>query len=213
MAFGSIIFLLYACDNYSDTKLKSYSSEYNLSRQKETVRFDADASISVTDSAKSYIKNTFSNGKLQSEGWTLNGKKTGYWKFYFPTGDLQCAGSFSDDSKTGWWEEYEVGKIKIFEGEMENNVRFGTAIHYHANGKIALRGSYSANSKTGWWEEYNEQGSKISEGYYKNGKRNGYFRFYLPDGITKDGTFVNNEFRGEWKKYKNGKIIQIDTYD
>ncbi|MDD4991150.1 MAG: hypothetical protein PHR83_02850 [Paludibacter sp.] len=199
--FLCVVGLVFACGKNNEAEIETTNSTRKLVESKVAVI------------SKEYSKSFYSNGNLQNEGWLINTKKSGHWKYYYPNGDWQRGGHYEENLKTGWWEEYLPGKLKSFEGMYKNDQRNGTGIHYHSNGSIAQKGEYLNNKKTEWWEDFDEQGNKLCEGYFKNGMRNGYFRYYLGNGITRDGIYENDQPKGEWKKYKNGKVIQIEMYE
>jgi antitoxin component YwqK of YwqJK toxin-antitoxin module len=99
---------------------------------------------------KTYIKNYYDNGKLSSEGWVNQNKKTDYWFFYHKNGNKKEEGHYFNDKKTKWWIVYDVnGKIqrKI---EFNNNLENGLSIFYH-EGKIYKAARYNAGSKIKEW--------------------------------------------------------------
>jgi antitoxin component YwqK of YwqJK toxin-antitoxin module len=54
-----------------------------------------------------YWEEYWNNGKLESRGNYVNGKREGYWEmFHYLTNHLRCKGNYVNGEQDGYWEWY-----------------------------------------------------------------------------------------------------------
>ena len=105
------------------------------------------------------------------------------------------------------------GKV-LEEGFMLNGLKEGTWVTYHKTGPHAKTiETYAAGKKNGLELSLTNRGQVEKIANYKGGLMNGYWaemRFGRP---TKEATYVNNLFHGEYKEYhQNNKLARLVQY-
>ena len=94
-----------------------------------------------------------------------------------------------DKSKPGYFTE-KSGGVVLTEGYKKDGVAHGEMRMYDGDGKLEHVYTYANNELNGYAAEYDpETGELLESGNHKAGERD-----------------------GEWKRYKNGKVIGMDTY-
>lgn len=128
-----------------------------------------------------YNKTYYDNGTLKSEGWLLNGSKTGYWKFYHPNGSPAEEGHFQNDEREKYWYFYDERGLPIKEG-------------HFLHGKMSH-----------WWLFYNDQGKISHKCQLKEGVKNGYCLKYLNEKLTSAEKYKNGKKIKEWRNFDRFK--------
>lgn len=100
----------------------------------------------------------YESGKLESEGFKVDGKKNGEWTEYYENGNLKLKGNFREDIKVGEFKEYYEDSI--------------LKAKYSYNGVGVLHEDYST---------FNELGNTIEKGRYENGIKMGLWVYYEKD--------------------------------
>lgn len=177
------------------------------------------------------------NGNLKMEGYYINNKKHGFFKYYNEEGVFQQIEKWENDilridavetkqleKKTAY---HPNGKIKteafFFQGKPE-----GIRREYDTNGQViqayvfkntALIGEGIVD-ENGWqqgqWKEfYEDNGALRAKGNYKDNLTIGDWEYYFPEGMIEiTGSYTNKgEKEGEWTwYYPDGKIVMIENF-
>ena len=128
-----------------------------------------------------YHKDFYTNGKLKSEGWILNGIKIDYWKFYHSNGNLSEQGHYKKGQREKYWYFYDQNSILTKEG------------HY-LNGKM-----------TDWWLFYDIKGNINHKCQLNMGVKNGYCLKYTDEVLTSAEKYKNGKKIKEWFNYVSFK--------
>lgn len=154
----------------------------------------------------------YDNNILKEEGFYLNGKKDGFFKYYDVEGNLEKL------------EKYINGNI--VEGAEETRI-LETRVDYYKDGKQKVIQTYLNNKPHGIRREYSEEG-KVIQGYLfnegeiigigiidENGKKQGSWQeLYSIGKIKAEGSYVDSKPINNWKYYfPSGKIEMIGSYN
>lgn len=144
--------------------------------------------IAAGESKAFYKKEYFKNGKIKSEGWVKDGKKTKFWKFYDPYGVLRSEGHYSEGNKTDYWFYYRADSKKLKEGSFKNGV------------------------KELWWSYYNSNGELIEKCQFKNGVKDGFRIVFVNEKPKMVEKFADNVKIEQWTSYTgfimdNGELL------
>ena len=104
----------------------------------------------VQPEQKSYAKNYFSNGTLQSEGWMYQNQKVDYWFYYYENGNKKEEGHYKANKKEKWWLFYNSNGQLIQKTEYKNNKPNGLSILYKDE-TIYKAEKYKMGIKTNEW--------------------------------------------------------------
>ncbi|MBT8298900.1 MAG: hypothetical protein KJO52_11250 [Maribacter sp.] len=126
------------------------------------------------DSDSKYFKDFYASGKPKSEGWLIDGKKTGYWKFYHENGNTSEQGHYKYNRREKYWYFYSPNSVRIKEGK------------------------YLAGSMTSWWLFYDTKGRINHKCQLNNGKKNGYCLKYENEELVAAEKYHNGEKIKEW---------------
>jgi len=149
-----------------------------------------DAALGDTVKARHYHE----RGTMKGEGFYVDKKRVGLWKFYdfeeilsaeehykdgkkhgntrvyFFTGTLAAEQGWKMDVKHGVWKEYYAdGQVKYDEVYVDGNLD-GAVKHYYENGKPKTAGQYADAVKDGKWVYYNDNGAIAAQELYDKGK-------------------------------------------
>ena len=102
---------------------------------------------------KSYQKNYFTNGQLESAGWIKNGKKSGYWYYYHNNGKLKAEGHLKNDKKVKWWIFYDKNETINHKCQLKDGIKNGYCLMYQ-NEKLASAVKYSLGKKIKEWTDF-----------------------------------------------------------
>lgn len=125
------------------------------------------------EDVKEYVKLYTINGNLIMEGWEVNGKREGYWKFYHKSEKIESKGHYSNGQKTGYWYYYDESSV-VKEGHFKNGI------------------------VTDWWKFYDKDGYRLVKEQFKNGKRHGYSLFYKERRISMVKEYNDDTYLGSW---------------
>ncbi|MBL4752494.1 MAG: TonB family protein [Flavobacteriales bacterium] len=148
-----------------------------------------------------------------AEGFYLNGKRSGEWKFYangegYKLGEpfawsevLSFQGSYNKGKRTGTWEIYpEVNRYKSIL-HYRNGEPDSSWISYWPNGKIASSRTYVNGVIHGVTYDYFEDGTTEWERNYKNGELHGKVkRYYSTSSLHRE------------MEYRNGNKYNLLSY-
>ena len=140
------------------------------------------------------------NGNLQMEGYYVNNKKYGFFKYYDENGNFQQIEKWEND--------------KLIEDAVETK-KLERKLAYHPNGKIKTEAYFFKDKPEGIRREYDSNGVVIQSYIFKNarligegivdenGLKQGLWReYYEENGALKSsGLYVNSKPVGEWKYY------------
>lgn len=137
-----------------------------------------------------YVKYTYPNGVVSSEGTMVNGKPDGYWKTYYPDGGLKSEGNRLNFKLDSTW------------------------LFYRDDSTLERMITYAADIKHGKEIRYNSKGKPEEEWSNNNGIKSGNVRYYYDTGeLWKVIAFSNNKEEGKGIEYeKDGRIISLLIY-
>ncbi len=118
---------------------------------------------------KNYKHYYYTNGKLEKEYSTRNGKHEGYYVEWYESGLKKEEGVYQNGERTGRWRcWYPRGEL---ESEMLylNGKRHGTHTSYDKNGKMAWQIPYLNGNCHGTSTEWSEDGTVCHTKNYNNG--------------------------------------------
>lgn len=144
-----------------------------------------------------YVKFTYPNGKISSEGHMVNGKPDGFWKTYYVTGIVKSEGTRKN---------FLLDSVWIFYNELSDTLE-----------KI----SYVLGKRNGYYYQYSSVEEKnqprrnivISKELFVNDKREGLSYYYYPNGKLREViNYRNNKKHGIGKEFNNDSVI-ITLYE
>jgi len=177
-----------------------------------------------------YVKEYYSNGKLEFEVEYLNGNKHGKIEEYYSDGNMEFEGEYFNGYRNGKGREYNYDGNLEFEGEFfygkrwngkgydnNNNIVYelkngnGYVKEYNINRKLIFEGEYLNGETNGKGKEYDYEGNLYFEGEYLNGLRNGKGKEYDKDNLIFEGEYLyDHKLRG--KHYINGILEYEGEY-
>lgn len=188
------------------------------------------------------------------------GFKQGNWKFFWDNGNLSQEGYFVNDKKHGFFKYYDESGQFVSVEKWENNILVEDAQEtkklevkkaYHNNGQLSITATYykgvpegirreydtSGNIIKGYvyhkgfiqyegitdlkglrqgeWKEYYETGELRAKGNYKNSNPIGKWNFYFKDKTIEISGSYNHKGKkdGEWIwYYPNGEILLVENW-
>ncbi len=167
----------------------------------------------------------YPDGKVQSKGEYINGKRNGQWVYYFNNGKVQQKGTYKDEVYVGNWVwYYENGAIRLTEFYNRKGKLEGTVVEYDELGNEITKGEYyngmregewfyhiggfkqvgafTLGFKNGMWHSYYNDGSLLSEGFYDEGQPKGKHKTYHTNGVNKSkGKYKAGSKHGRWYTY------------
>ncbi len=102
------------------------------------------------DQPKTYVKNYFLNGKIASEGWICDNKKTDYWYFYRDNGLKKEEGHYANNLRNKWWIVYDVQEKIAAKSEYKADKLDGFTIIYQ-NGRPVRAEKYQMGVQLKRW--------------------------------------------------------------
>jgi antitoxin component YwqK of YwqJK toxin-antitoxin module len=157
-----------------------------------------------------------SNGKIESEAQIVDGKFQGTKTTYYESGNIKRIDKFVDDKRVDEIKVfYESGAIYQIAAIVRENIEgkietYDDTTIFYENGKIKQKGvtNFITGKNDGMTSIYNDLGIMTHQQEYKDGVPNGIRKVYYPNGnVQWDGTFVNNKWVGQLKKYRtDGKL-------
>jgi uncharacterized protein len=179
-------------------------------------------------------KEFYDNFQIKEEGYYVNGKKNGVFKFYKRDGKLDKMLMYNNGELVEDAEETVMLDIRTtylknggkIIGGYKDGTKHGVFREYddkdelvnsfiYRNGVVIGEGIINANGfMDGQWVHYFDKGEKKSEGEYKNGLKNGKWTFYFKNGkVEQTGFYINDEPDGEWNWfYANGSLLRKEFY-
>ena len=136
----------------------------------------------IAQTEKNYQKLKDQQGRIQSEGWMLNGLKTDYWINYFPNEFIASKGHFKAGVKEKYWYFYQV------------------------NHNLKKEGHFSLGQMSGWWIFYDNKGALSYKCQYIKNRKEGYCIWYKKKKIIKIEKYKAGVKIGEWKDLKSFEL-------
>ena len=170
-----------------------------------------------------YWENYYKNGKIQTKGNYINGKREGIWEIYFDNGQLYCKCNFKNNYKDGIWEYYwENGQLSS--KELYDNGEFIKSLPLTESKKLFIPRKLSGENSR--WSDWNKEqpiidGKRINQ-YDLEGRKEGYWEEYWDpeERSLSKGNYINGKREGIWDSYdldgnienrilyKNGKFVK-----
>jgi len=131
----------------------------------------------------------YKNGQLAKSMTYSNALLNGPWKEYFQNGSLKGEGTYVYGKQNGQIVAYEAPNIKIYEGELKNDLATGEWRYYLEDGRLKLRILYDDSGaeirrkfENGEIEEFYDSGIPKSYYEYRHGKIHGPFEEFYNRG-------------------------------
>ena len=131
----------------------------------------------------------YKNGQLAKNMAYTKAELNGPWKEFFENGSLKGEGTYVYGKQHGQIVAYQAPKIKIYEGELKNDLAVGEWRYYLDDGRLKLKVLYDdlgvevrRKFENGEIEEFYESGIPKSYYEYKHGKINGPFEEFYNQG-------------------------------
>ena len=187
--------------------------------------------VSVIEYRRGYIIKKEYINRTDNNQW-----KQGNWKFFWENGNLQMEGYYVNNKKHGFFKYYnEEGVFQQIE-KWANNILIEDAVEtkklekqtaYHSNGRIKTEAYFFKGQPEGIRREYDTSGNVIKAYTFKNGfltgegivDENGYKQgfwkeYYEEEGsLRAEGSYLNSKPVKEWKYYfSDGGIEMTGQY-
>jgi len=125
-------------------------------------------------SGKLYVKDYYSDGQVQMEGYFLDSgkkQKEGTFTYYHPNGKISSKGVYKANKRSGTW------------------------IWYYSNDAIEEKGNFNKNGlRSGYWEGFYRSEQQKYTGNYKKGQRTGVWNWHHLNGtISAEEVYQNDE--------------------
>ena len=180
--------------NYHKTDQKRYEGVFNHGKEIDSFKHytlsngkSVLSAVKIFNTTDSIAEVTFyaSNKKVISKG-KMNGRKyIGEWIFY---------------------HKNSTSKM-IVENYNDNGLLEGERFVYYKNGAIAEKANYKSGKLNGEAKWFLENNKLIRSAIYKEDELHGKSVNYDLKGIlTSEGGFVEDQKKGIWKYYKDGKL-------
>lgn len=151
------------------------------------------------------------NGFLVQEGYYINGKKNGYFKYYDEKGNFQYIEKYEND---------------ILVDDAVETKKLDRKVDYHPTGQIRTVAHFFKGKPEGVRREYDTNGNvvksyifhegiKLGEGVVDdNGKKQGLWKeFYESGALKAKGKYLNGRPIGDWTYfYETGQTEIIGAY-
>jgi len=198
---GLVLLLIFGVSSTNCSAQETYIRIKNADKQVE-----AEGWI-LNDKKTGYWKFYNATQKVKKEGHFFNGKRVKYWKIYYPNNRIKAEGSYVAGKKQGWWKTFDTDGQLTSEGKYESDAR-QDFWKFYAMGELIEEGTYGKGLENNLlsgrfytWKTYDAQGNLSSEGKYNNGKKDDYWMFYTNGRMTEEGAFTNGKKVGTWKFY------------
>ena len=199
--------------------------------------YSVDAIIDSLNPVKVYLKIKDSLEGRVYQGYTLDGKKNGwwevlnnktilccgnydldkkcgYWRYYQLTGESQKFVNFKNDTLEGLAQEFSADIILLTEGNYVGGLKSDYWKFFYNNGKIKEQGYFHDGYKSGWWQSFERNGKLIEEASYSKNEISGYMKKYFQGIISEEGKKDNGIRKGTWKFYDEaGKLKRVEEYE
>lgn len=171
----------------------------------------------------------YGTGMKALEGYYLENRREGVWKFWYPSGTLKDSGMLVNDLCSGGWKgwhengqlrsEVEYLQEKQLDSSIIPNISAEPEQSVVAQGDLygTLHGTYTT---------YSAMGQLLQKGWYDHGKKTGAWDFFYPDGNREcRGSFDTDLQDGRWEyfhenghtstkeTYERGKLAALECYD
>jgi antitoxin component YwqK of YwqJK toxin-antitoxin module len=199
--------------------------------------YRVDAIIDSLNPIKVYLKIKDSLEGNIYQGYTLDGKKNGWWEV-LNSNKIMCCGNYDLNKKFGYWrffhlidesqkfvnfkndtleglaQEYSVDSILLTEGYYVGGVKSDYWKFFYCNGNIKEQGYFHDGYKSGWWQSFERNGHLIEEASYSRNEISGYMKKYFHGIISEEGKIYNGIKRGTWKFYdEEGKLKRLEEHE
>jgi len=189
--FLFVFVALFSCNNNSDTTSSSTP---------EKISGDEFIYQAVDGSNIKRVRKLDTKNNILSEGFVINGIKTGEWVEYDKSkGHLVSITSYIDGKLNGNFFEFDSRGYMVTQASFLNDILDGRLIKYKF-GKIIEEANYSNGKLNGKKITFNRNGNIQEEIEYKNGVLDGKMKYY------NDKQELIMEYT-----YRNGKKISGGT--
>lgn len=154
----------------------------------------------------SYTEKT-ADGKVQTSGKYVNGKKTGAWIEH--RGLKKISLRYDANGKIhGHYVVMNTEGNAIEEGNYQHGELHGRYIVMNADGKLVEEGNYQNGKLHGRYVVKDDAGHIIKEENYLNGQPHGKFMESINGQVVTQGEYKNNEKHGDWLEYGANTFAQ-----
>lgn len=171
----------------------------------------AEYSRNEEDKFNGKFQSWFSDGKLQTDCYYVNGELEGEYSQYYSSGQQKLKGGYKNQLKEGLFQEwYEDGKL-AFEGIFKEGNRTGEFTDWYSNGQMKTKRNFKDSLFNGDQKDWFEDGSLNVEARYELGKKDGTFRSWNKEGVLLfEGAFDQDSPIGTHTAYyDSGKKYEV----
>jgi antitoxin component YwqK of YwqJK toxin-antitoxin module len=187
-----------------------YKGEFKNGKEIGVFKF-----FSMVSSDYPIVKKTYSNDSLfvefytingvkESEGYMIDKKRTGIWKYFYPTGKVMSEENYVNGKLEGeqlvYYPDGQVTEFAVY----KNGLLDGTLSKYASNGVLIEEVNYLEGNAHGVAKYFELNGDLKETGTYKHGKRFGKWEYYL------DGELATEEDLKKKKKFDKSTDIQLE---
>lgn len=162
------------------------------------------------------------SGTNVTEGYYVDGLKSGAWVFKYSSGNTHESGSYIRGLRTGLWKVYyDKTPLTLWEEiTYTDGVYNGAYKLYYISGNLKEEGAYkkidfglsSRGVRDGIWTTYFDKFPRITESTtsYLDGLKNGEYKlYYVSERIREEGQYTNDLKTGEWKSYHDNDLRTV----
>ena len=164
-----------------------------------------------------------------------NGMKQGHWKTFWENGNLMIDGYYLNDKKDGFFKYYDKDANFLRIEKWANNIlieddpqtkQLERKVDYHSNGKIKTIAYFFKGIPDGIRREYSPEGDVVKSYMFRNGiligegivdddgrKQGDWKEFYETGELRAAGKYIDSKPSGKWKYYfESGKVEITGEY-
>lgn len=140
--------------------------------------------------------------------------KNGFYKKYSSYETLLIEGFYLNNKRNGIWKYYNNGIIKS-EGNYKDDIQVGEKKEYDIDGNLISITNYDANGDlTGAFKIFNAERKCITEGKFLKSELDGKLNYYYDDGKIRCTTLYSNSkgIDTAWSYYPSGNKMAYKTF-
>lgn len=101
------------------------------------------------------------SGSLICEGYRVNGRREGTWRFFHSDGSRHSAAVYENGRRVGVWYRWYEGTSQLAERSHWDGTLHGPSEGWYPSGQMRHRGTYSHGNRVGEWLLWNESGEAV----------------------------------------------------
>lgn len=158
------------------------------------------------------LKRYHATGELYSEEKYRDGLAYGKAR-YFLNDILRCEGFYVEGKKIGTWKYYSPFKKLLVERNFFGKGNVVYEINYGVSGEEREEGELVRGMREGNWKTYNYYGEVMQEVGYKKGYKHGTFKRMDGNILVEKGGYFFGEKVGKWQSFnRSNKVTFEEVY-